>query len=106
LARRVLESGRYVFVEKPLALNDEELESVLAVASSSDHRLMVGFNRRFSPLIRSAAEVFANRQSPLSMNYRVNAGRIPRSHWIQDAHEGGGRIIGEVCHFIDTMHFL
>jgi polar amino acid transport system substrate-binding protein len=67
---------------------------------------MVGFNRRFSPLARAAKEFFANRQAPLSISYRINAGRIPREHWIQDPREGGGRIIGEVCHFIDLMHFL
>jgi len=67
---------------------------------------MVGFNRRFSPLARAAREFFAGRQAPLSIAYRVNAGRIPKEHWIQDAREGGGRIIGEVCHFIDLMQFL
>ncbi|MDQ3254751.1 MAG: bi-domain-containing oxidoreductase, partial [Acidobacteriota bacterium] len=110
LARRALERGAHVFVEKPLALNDEELDAVLeAAAARSPHpagQLMVGFNRRFSPLARSAREFFAGRQSPLSIAYRVNAGRIPKEHWIQDAREGGGRIIGEVCHFIDLMQFF
>ena len=67
---------------------------------------MVGFNRRFSPLARAAREFFAGRGEPLSISYRVNAGRIPRGHWTQDPREGGGRIIGEVCHFVDLMHFL
>ncbi|HVS83659.1 MAG TPA: bi-domain-containing oxidoreductase [Pyrinomonadaceae bacterium] len=106
LARRALERGRHVFVEKPLALNDDELESVIAAAAQSDGELTVGYNRRFSPLARAAKEFFTDRQAPLSINYRVNAGRIPRSHWAQDAREGGGRIIGEVCHFIDFMHFI
>lgn len=106
LARRALEAGRHVFVEKPLALNDEELEGVLEAARDSNGRLLVGFNRRFSPHARAAAEVFAARREPLSILYRVNAGRIARDSWIQDAREGGGRIIGEVCHFIDLMHFL
>jgi polar amino acid transport system substrate-binding protein len=106
LARRALEAGRHVFVEKPLALNDEELEGVLAAARASKGSLLVGFNRRFSPHARAAAEVFAARREPLSILYRVNAGRIARDSWIQDAREGGGRIIGEVCHFIDLMHFL
>jgi predicted dehydrogenase len=66
----------------------------------------VGFNRRFSPHAEAARRFFANRRNPLSISYRVNAGRIPRSHWLQDPREGGGRIIGEVCHFIDFMHFL
>jgi polar amino acid transport system substrate-binding protein len=107
LARRALEAGRHVFVEKPLALNDEELDGVLEAArSSKGGRLLVGYNRRFSPLAREAAQAFAARREPLSILYRVNAGRIPRTSWIQDAREGGGRIIGEVCHFIDLMHFL
>jgi polar amino acid transport system substrate-binding protein len=82
------------------------LDAVLEAASRSKGRLLVGFNRRFSPLAVKAKEVFRNRQSPLSILYRVNAGRIPREHWTQDASEGGGRIVGEVCHFIDLMQFL
>jgi predicted dehydrogenase/threonine dehydrogenase-like Zn-dependent dehydrogenase len=106
LAQRALERGRHIFVEKPLALNDDELESVIAAAAQSKGELIVGYNRRFSSLARAAKEFFTDRQAPLSINYRVNAGRIPRSHWAQDAREGGGRIIGEVCHFIDFMHFM
>jgi polar amino acid transport system substrate-binding protein len=66
----------------------------------------VGFNRRFAPLARQAKDFFEGRDTPLSILYRVNAGRVPRDHWIQDEHLGGGRIIGEVCHFIDLMTFL
>ncbi len=106
LARRALERGHHVFVEKPLALNDEELERVISAASESDRQLMVGFNRRFSPLALEAREFFKDAQTPLSINYRVNAGRIPKEHWVQDPREGGGRIIGEVCHFIDLMQYL
>ena len=106
LARRALERGHHVFVEKPLALTDDELESVLIEAARAEGRLMVGFNRRFSPHARAAKEFFTAVSAPLSINYRVNAGRIPRTHWIQDPREGGGRIIGEVCHFIDLMQFL
>ena len=106
LARKALERNKHVFVEKPLALNDEELEAVLHAASNSDGKLMVGFNRRFSPLAQRAREFFANRNTPLSMLYRVNAGHIPKEHWTQNAEEGGGRIVGEVCHFIDMMQFL
>jgi predicted dehydrogenase/threonine dehydrogenase-like Zn-dependent dehydrogenase len=106
LARRALLNGKHVFVEKPLALNEEELENVLEAAANSGRRLMVGFNRRFSPLAQAAKEFFAGRQAPLSILYRVNAGRIPKSHWTQDPREGGGRIIGEVCHFVDLMQFL
>ncbi|HEV7746962.1 MAG TPA: bi-domain-containing oxidoreductase [Pyrinomonadaceae bacterium] len=106
LVKLALEAGKHVFVEKPLALNDAELDAVLEAAANSEGQLLVGFNRRFSPLALRAREFFANRQSPLSIVYRVNAGRIPREHWTQDPNEGGGRIVGEVCHFVDLMQFL
>jgi predicted dehydrogenase/threonine dehydrogenase-like Zn-dependent dehydrogenase len=104
LTRRALESAKHVFVEKPLAITDEELDAILN-ATPSGGALMVGFNRRFSPLAQTAHDFFANRQTPLSINYRVNAGRFAPNHWVQDPAEGG-RIIGEVCHFIDFVHFL
>lgn len=106
LARRALAAGKDVFVEKPLALTNEELEGVLETASGVEGRLTVGFNRRFSPLSRKAAAFFAGRRTPLSISYRVNAGHIPLTHWTQDPVEGGGRIIGEVCHFVDLMQYL
>jgi predicted dehydrogenase/threonine dehydrogenase-like Zn-dependent dehydrogenase len=106
LARQALLRGKDVLVEKPLALNDSELDQVLEAARTSSARLMVGFNRRFSSLARQAKGFFAGRSTPLSMLYRVNAGRIPKEHWIQDANEGGGRIVGEVCHFIDLLQFV
>jgi polar amino acid transport system substrate-binding protein len=106
LTKLALETGKHVFVEKPLSLNDAELDAVIEAAASSDGKLLVGFNRRFSPLAVKAKAFFTNRQSPLSIVYRVNAGRIPREHWTQDANEGGGRIVGEVCHFVDLMQFL
>jgi polar amino acid transport system substrate-binding protein len=106
LARKALERNKHVFVEKPLALNDEELDSLLQAAESSTAKLMVGFNRRFSPLAQRAKEFFAGRETPLSILYRVNAGRIPKEHWTQNAQEGGGRIVGEVCHFVDLMQYL
>jgi len=106
LATLALDRGKHVFVEKPLALDDAGLDGVLDAAANSEGQLLVGFNRRFSPLAARAKQVFAGRQSPLSIVYRVNAGRVPREHWTQDASEGGGRIIGEVCHFIDLMQFL
>ncbi|HEV8426368.1 MAG TPA: bi-domain-containing oxidoreductase [Pyrinomonadaceae bacterium] len=106
LARAALERNKHVFVEKPLALNDQQLESVLEAVAGSSAKLMVGYNRRFSPLAQRAKEFFSNRETPLSILYRVNAGRIPKEHWIQNAQEGGGRIIGEVCHFIDLMQYL
>ena len=106
LARKALERNKHVFVEKPLALTDEQLESVLSAAASSTGTLMVGFNRRFAPLALRAKEFFRNLDTPLSIVYRVNAGRIAKEHWTQNPEEGGGRIIGEVCHFIDFMQFV
>ena len=106
LARAALERNKHVFVEKPLALDDQQLESVLEVAAGSSAKLMVGFNRRFSPLAQRAKEFFSGRETPLSVLYRVNAGRIPKEHWTQNAQEGGGRIVGEVCHFVDLMQYL
>ena len=106
LATEALRAGRHVFVEKPLALTDEELDEVCAAAAQTDAQLFVGFNRRFAPLARRAREFFADTRAPLSIVYRVNAGRIARDHWIQDERTGGGRIVGEVCHFIDLMQFL
>ena len=106
LARGALERNKHVFVEKPLALNDDELASVLQAAEKSSGKLMVGFNRRFAPLTQRAKDFFRNHDAPLSMLYRVNAGRIPKEHWMQDPVEGGGRIIGEVCHFIDLLQYL
>ena len=106
LARKALERDKHVFVEKPLALDDEQLESVLDAAAGSNGKLMVGFNRRFSSLAQRAKDFFAGRETPLSILYRVNAGRIPKEHWTQDAQEGGGRIVGEVCHFVDLMQFF
>ena len=106
LTQKALELNKHVFVEKPLAMNDHELDGVLKAAANSTGKLMVGFNRRFSPSAKLAKEFFDGRQSPISILYRVNAGRIPLGSWIQDPVQGGGRIVAEVCHFIDLMHFL
>ena len=106
LARAALERNKHVFVEKPLALDDAQLDSVLEAAGNSSAKLMVGFNRRFSPLAQRAREFFKDRDTPLSILYRVCASRLPKEHWAQNAEEGGGRIVGEVCHFIDLMQFL
>jgi polar amino acid transport system substrate-binding protein len=105
ITRRALEADKHVFVEKPLALNEEELDRVVEAASRSRAALVVGFNRRFSPHARAAREFFADRREPLSILYRVNAGRVARGHWMQSSQEGGGRIRGEVCHFVDLLQF-
>lgn len=105
-AAAALDAGKDVFVEKPLAIREDEFEEVLEVARRrSDCRLMVGYNRRFSPLARQAREVFQRVSGPLLINYRVNAGFLPKEHWTQ-TEQGGGRILGEVCHFVDLMQFL
>jgi len=94
--------GKHVYVEKPLALSVAELTRVdKAYRAAGNVQLMVGFNRRFAPLTETVRGHFATVKSPLVISIRVNAGAIPKEHWIQDAHQGGGRIIGEGCHFID-----
>lgn len=106
-----LESGKNVFVEKPLAMNIEELEKISTIYHASmqsyNHSLtlMVGFNRRFSPLIQKIKELM-NDELPKAINYRINAGNINADHWVQDPEIGGGRIIGEVCHFIDLATYI
>ncbi|MBI5320785.1 bi-domain-containing oxidoreductase [Bradyrhizobium sp.] len=108
-ARYVIEAlnrGKHVFVEKPLAISRHELSEVEAAARASSATLTVGFNRRFSRLVQAMATHFAGRSEPMAMLYRINAGRIPLKSelsWVHDPASGGGRIIGEACHFIDTM---
>jgi predicted dehydrogenase/threonine dehydrogenase-like Zn-dependent dehydrogenase len=101
-----LKAGKNVFVEKPLAMNDEELEQIREYFSTHGGHLMVGFNRRFAPVSVELKNLFKNITEPLVMNYRVNAGYIPKEHWTQSEELGGGRIIGEVCHFIDLMQYF
>ncbi|MCX5738669.1 MAG: Gfo/Idh/MocA family oxidoreductase, partial [Proteobacteria bacterium] len=96
----------HVFCEKPLALSLGELAGIETARAASRGDVMVGFNRRFAPLVVKIAANFADRAAPLVMHYRVNAGFIPPEHWIHDPVEGGGRILGEGCHFIDLVHFL
>ena len=104
LVCEALEAGKHVYVEKPLALNKEELARVAeAVAKTPGQLLMVGFNRRFSPHIVKIKQVLAGRSEPLCMSMTVNGGAIPPDHWVQDPERGGGRIIGEGCHFIDCL---
>jgi predicted dehydrogenase len=107
LALRALKAGKHVLVEKPLALNETELESIakhFATASDSPV-LMTGFNRRFSPALRRAKEILSGRTTPLIVNYRMNAGYLPPEHWVHGP-EGGGRNIGEACHIYDVFAFL
>ena len=105
MTSEALLAGKHVFVEKPLAIDEAGLAQVIeAHLAAPQCQLLVGFNRRFSPLAVTLAERM--RGEPLVMTYRVNAGPIPATHWTQDPTTGGGRIVGEVCHFIDLMQFL
>ncbi|MBA5875062.1 MAG: zinc-binding dehydrogenase, partial [Nitrospira sp. CR1.2] len=109
LVVKSLLADKHVFVEKPLCLTEDELQEIRATyekKSVDGLHLMVGFNRRFSPHAKEARNFFASRTNPLVMLYRINAGRIPPDHWIQDPQVGGGRIVGEVCHFVDYMQAL
>jgi predicted dehydrogenase len=105
-----LAAGKHVFVEKPLCLNEAELDSIIVQYERSgagmQRHLMVGFNRRFSSHAERAKEFFAGRTGPLTMIYRVNAGALSPEHWVHDPAIGGGRIIGEACHFVDYLQFL
>ena len=102
-------AGKNVFVEKPLALNANELDSIRSAyesandESSSELRLMVGFNRRFAPQIVELKRLLENSNAPKCFVFTVNAGEIPSDHWTQDPSIGGGRIVGEGCHFIDLL---
>lgn len=104
---RALEAGKHVFCEKPLCLTDQELENVRSAYDHTDNlRLMVGFNRRFAPMSQRMKSFLRKTSSPLMMHYRVNAGALSKDHWINDPEQGGGRILGEVCHFVDFLSFL
>lgn len=109
--KQALEAGKNVFVEKPLAIDLESLAEVQAAYVESHGKgvgpqLMVGFNRRFAPQVRKIKELLEGVREPKAFIMTVNAGAIPKEHWTQDAEVGGGRIVGEACHFIDLMRFL
>ena len=107
LVIKALQAGKHVFVEKPLAITPEQLKKIEKQLRINNNGLLtVGFNRRFAPLAQQLHLSLADRTEPLHANYRVNAGSIPLNHWTQDPEIGGGRIIGEACHFIDFITFL
>jgi predicted dehydrogenase/threonine dehydrogenase-like Zn-dependent dehydrogenase len=110
LVIEALQAGKAVHVEKPLAMTPTELEQVVKAYLAAQDRgnafLLVGFNRRFAPMAKEIQHFFADRKEALSILYRINAGFIPMDHWTQDADQGGGRIIGEACHFIDLLQFF
>ena len=100
-----LQAGKHVFVEKPLCLTAEELENITA-AYDGTRLVMVGFNRRFAPLTQEVKTFLSGRTTPLVMLYRVNAGYVPDDSWVHDPEVGGGRIHGEVCHFLDFLLYM
>jgi predicted dehydrogenase len=101
-----LKAGKNAFVEKPLTMTDDELEELKEFYENYGGSLMIGFNRRFSPIAVELKQQFEETSEPLIMNYRINAGFIAKEHWTQNENIGGGRIIGEICHFIDLMQFF
>jgi len=105
-----LAAGKHVFCEKPLCLSENELHRIaaayLGIPSSQRPSLMVGFNRRFAPMAVRLKSFLAPISEPLALHYRINAGYLPPDHWVNDREQGGGRIVGEVCHFVDLLMFL
>jgi len=101
-----LRRGKHVWCEKPLALRREELDDVAQALEASGVLLTVGYNRRFAPLTTRLRAFLGSDPGPLTMIYRVNAGPLPPNHWLLDPAQGGGRLLGEVCHFIDFLTCL
>jgi len=105
-----LAAGKHAFCEKPLCLSEAELHSVaaayLGIAPARRPVLMVGFNRRFADMTARMRAFLSSVAEPLALHYRINAGHLPPDHWVNDREQGGGRILGEVCHFVDTLMFL
>ena len=106
LAAAALRAGKHVFVEKPLALDESGLTDVLAAQRESGKQLFVGYNRRFAPLTLAMKGHFRGRSGPLVISIRVNAGELPATSWVHDPLQGGGRLIGEGCHFVDLCAAL
>jgi predicted dehydrogenase/threonine dehydrogenase-like Zn-dependent dehydrogenase len=106
LVERALAAGKHVFVEKPLCLTLDELAGIERSAAASGRLLMVGFNRRFAPQVVRMAELLQGVPGPKAFVMTVNAGAIPAEHWTQDRAVGGGRVVGEACHFIDLLRHL
>jgi predicted dehydrogenase/threonine dehydrogenase-like Zn-dependent dehydrogenase len=105
-----LAAGKHVFCEKPLCLSEDELHTIsrayLNLPTERRPALTVGFNRRFAPMIVRAKSFLSSVSEPLALHYRVNAGFLPNDHWVNDPEQGGGRILGELCHFVDLLMFL
>lgn len=99
-------AGKVVFVEKPLCIRQEELDEIIKVQRETGAMIIVGFNRRYSPLVLKMKDEMNKLSGPFLLNYRVNADYIPLSRWVQDPEVGGGRVIAECCHFFDLFNFL
>jgi predicted dehydrogenase len=106
LVIQALDHGKHVFVEKPLALNLTELDQIIDAIEKSNKTVTVGFNRRFAPLAVKMKNLLGNSGSPMNIIATMNAGFIPANVWVHDMKIGGGRIIGEACHFVDLISFL
>ena len=106
LVTEVLDAVKHVFVEKPLALNKDELNSILDVFQRHNKTVTVGFNRRFAPLAQKMKSLLGKSDTPINIVATMNAGAIPPSVWVHDMEIGGGRIIGEACHYIDLCSYL
>lgn len=106
LAMQALNAGKNVFVEKPLAMTREDIAGLEKAYAKTDAQLMVGFNRRFAPHVQTMKKLLDAVNVPKSFVMVMNAGAIPADHWTQDLQVGGGRIVGEACHYIDLMRFL
>ncbi|MCA9506660.1 MAG: Gfo/Idh/MocA family oxidoreductase, partial [Myxococcales bacterium] len=106
IAEAALRAGKAVWLEKPVGLTMEEVESVVRAAEETNGFLMVGYNRRFSSHARAVREAFARRAGPMAIQYVVSAGPTPSGTWLVDPKIGGGRIVGEVCHFVDLCTYL
>ncbi len=101
-----LEAGKHVYVEKPLALTENELKSITDAQERSGQILLVGFNRRYAPMAIKMRDFFGSRAQPLSIYYRSNVGFRPENHWLHNPQQGGGVILGEACHFIDFCYWF
>jgi len=106
LVRESLEAGKHVFVEKPLCLNRDELETIIQTYNDARKNVLVGFNRRFSPFATEARKLYGPVEEPVVMQCRVNAGFVEKSSWVHDPEQGGGRIVGEICHFVDLLQYF
>ena len=106
IVRDSLLSDKNVFVEKPLCLNKSELDELIKLYSTKDNKVTVGFNRRFAPFSLKAKEIISNSNVPVNIVINVNAGFIEDKSWVHDMKIGGGRIIGEACHFIDLCTYF